>query len=144
MRIGNTIYLDHQATTPVDPRVLKEMEPYFREDFGNPHSADHLIGWRAAQAVEKAASRVAQLVGGDGDEIVFTSGATEANNMALLGVGRRAAAGKRRRILVSSIEHKCVLAVSRVLEKELEYRVEQLPVDREGFVDLEAHPKCLH
>ena len=95
MKIGNTIYLDHQATTPVDPRVLAEMTPYFSHSFGNPHSSDHCLGWESSRAVEDAAARVAHLIGADADEIIFTSGATESNNFALLGLGRRAAAGKR-------------------------------------------------
>jgi cysteine desulfurase len=137
MRIRGTIYLDHQATTPVDPRVFSAMVPYFgSERFGNPHSVDHCIGWQAAQAVEEAAGGVADLIGADADEIVFTSGATEANNLALLGFAKRASGGKRRRILVSAIEHKCVLAVSRILREQLGYDVELLPVDVAGFVDM--------
>ncbi len=138
MRIGDTIYLDHQASTPVDARVFSEMAPYFGESFGNPHSTDHVAGWRAAQAVEGAAARVAQLIRADADEIIFTSGATEANNLALLGLGRRAAGGKRRRFLVSAVEHKSVLAVSRVLRDQLGYQLDSLPVDRLGRVNLSA------
>jgi len=78
MRIGKTLYLDHHATTPLDPRVATAMCPYWRDEFANPHSADHAMGWAAAEAVEAAASKVGQLIGADGDEIVFTSGATEA------------------------------------------------------------------
>ena len=135
MRIGQTLYFDHQATTPVDERVLAEMTPFFSDSFGNAHSVDHTIGWQAAKAVEKAAIRVGRLIGADADEIVFTSGATEANNLALLGLGRRCAAGNRRRILVSSIEHKCVLAAGRALQEQLGYQLELLPVDAHGFVD---------
>jgi len=138
MKISKTIYLDHQATTPVDRHVLAEMDPYFRDSFGNPHSSDHAFGWESARAVEKAAAQVARLIGADADEITFTSGATESNNMALLGLGRRATGGERRRILVSTIEHKCVLAVSRVLQEQYGYTVEQIPVDREGFVKVSA------
>ena len=138
MKIGDTIYLDHQATTPVDRRVLAEMAPYFGESFGNPHSSDHSLGWESARAIDKAAARVAQLIGADPNEITFTSGATESNNMALLGLGRRAAGGNRRRILVSAIEHKCVLASARVLEEQYEFTVEQIPVDRRGCVELSA------
>ena len=87
MKIRNTIYLDHQATTPVDPRVLEEMTPYFCDSFGNPHSSDHCLGWESARAVEDAAARIARLIGADSDEIIFTSGATESNNIALLGLG---------------------------------------------------------
>ena len=132
-----TVYADYQATTPVDPRVLEKMAPYWNELFGNPHSSDHVVGWRSAEAVRDAASSVGELIGADPDEIVFTSGATEANNLALLGLARRAPP-ERRRILVSAIEHKCVLAVARFLEEREGFTVETIPVDGEGFVDLEA------
>jgi len=138
MKIGDTVYFDHQATTPIDSRVLAEMMPYFRDSFGNPHSSDHSLGWESARAVENAAARVARLVGVDADEIVFTSGATESNNLALLGFGRRAAGGKRRRILLSAVEHKCVLAAGRVLADQYGFTVETIPVDGEGFVELSA------
>ena len=143
MRIGDTIYLDHQATTPVDARVFATMAQYFGESFGNPHSIDHSLGWKAARAVEDAAGRVAALIGADTDEIVFTSGATEANNLALLGLGRRASGCKRRRVLMSAVEHKCVLAVGRVLHEQLGYRVESVPVDTAGFVDAVALSEML-
>jgi cysteine desulfurase len=132
-----TIYADYQATTPVDPRVVGQMEPHWREAFGNPHSNDHVIGWRAADAVKKAATSVASLVGADPDEVIFTSGATEANNLALLGLARRADSS-RRRILVSAIEHKCVLAAPRSLIEQNGFAVEFIPVDDTGLVDLDA------
>ena len=132
-----TIYADYQATTPVDPRVAEKMAPHWGEVFGNPHSNDHAIGWRAADAVRDAAASVADLIGADPDEVVFTSGATEANNLALLGVARRASSD-RRRILVSAIEHKCVLAAARSLAEREGFTVETIPVSREGFVDLGA------
>ena len=131
------VYADYQATTPVDPRVLEKMTPYWRELFGNPHSSDHVVGWRSADAVSEAASLVGSLIGGDPDEIIFTSGATEANNLALLGLARRAQS-KRRRILVSAIEHKCVLAAARSVEGREGFTVETISVDGEGFVDVEA------
>ncbi len=143
MKIGQTIYLDHQATTPLDPRVLAEMAPCHGESFGNPHSSDHSFGWQAARAIEEAAARFARFIGADPDEVFFTSGATESNNMALLGLGRRAARGDRRRILVSAIEHKCVLASVRALEEQYGYAVERIPVDRQGLVDLEAFDDML-
>ena len=136
MKIGDTLYFDHQATTPVDARVRAAMQPYFADAFGNPHSADHNLGWQAARAVEDAAARVATLIGADADEIVFTSGATESNNLALLGPGRRAAGGARHRILVSAIEHKCVLAASRALHAQCGYRIESLPVATDGRLAL--------
>ena len=130
-----TIYADYQATTPVDPRVVEQMAPLWSEGFGNPHSNDHVIGWRAAEAVGEAAESVAGLIGADPDEVVFTSGATEANNLALLGLARRAPSD-RRRILVSAIEHKCVLAAARSLAEHEGFAIETIPVDGEGFVDL--------
>lgn len=143
MKIGKTLYFDHQATTPVDARVVAAMSPYYAESFGNPHSSDHSLGWESASAVEKAVARVARLVGADADEITFTSGATESNNLALLGLGRRAAEGKRRRLLVSAIEHKCVLAAARVLQDQFGFSVELIPVDTEGFVKMSALEEML-
>ena len=135
MRISETIYLDHQATTPVDQKVLDRMLPYFRESFGNPHSADHNLGWDSSLAVEQAAAQVAALIGADPDEIIFTSGATEANNMALLGLARRVhPASRKRRFLLSDIEHKCVLAAGRVISDQLGLPVEHQLVDQEGRV----------
>ena len=134
--MNKTIYFDYQATTPLDSGVLEKMLPYFGRLFGNPHSNDHIVGWRAAQAVEESLLHVGDLIGADADEIVLTSGATESNNLALLGVGRSASNGCRKRILVSGIEHKCVLESSRKLREQLGYSIETLPVDGEGFVDL--------
>ena len=113
------------------------MVPYWNDFFGNPHSSDHVIGWRAAETVREAASSVAALIGADADEVIFTSGATEANNLALLGLARRAPQS-RRRILVSAIEHKCVLASARALADQEGFAVETIPVDGAGFVDLAA------
>ena len=124
-----TIYADYQATTRVDPRVVEKMMPYWEESFGNPHSSDHIIGWRAAEAVRESQESIATLIGADPDEIVFTSGATEANNLALFGLARRAPGG-RERILVSAIEHKCVLAAARALEAREGFVVETIPVGR--------------
>ena len=135
MIILETIYLDHQATTPVDQQVLDRMLPYFRESFGNPHSADHNLGWKSSLAVEQAAAQVAALIVADPNEIIFTSGATEANNMALLGLARRIRpASRRRRFILSEIEHKCVLGAGRVISDQLGFPVEHQPVDQEGRV----------
>lgn len=95
------IYLDHHATTPLDPRVLEEMRPYFETKFGNPHSRDHAVGWRASEAVERARRTIAETVGARAEELVFTSGATEANNTALRGVTGD--------VLTTAIEHPSVL-----------------------------------
>ena len=93
--------------------------------------------------MEDAAARVARLIGADADEITFTSGATESNNLALLGLGRRAIGGKRHRILISAIEHKSILAVGRVLQEQFGFAVEQIPVDNEGFVELSTLEEAL-
>ncbi|WP_170368872.1 cysteine desulfurase family protein [Ruegeria arenilitoris] len=138
MKIDGTIYLDHQATTPLHSSVFEAMRPYLEGGFGNPHSTEHAFGWRASQAVERAATEVASFIGGDPDEIIFTSGATEANNLALLGIARGEIAKSRHRILLSSIEHKCVLEIGRALMTEFDLTVELIPVDGEGRVDLDA------
>ena len=142
MNRPKTIYADYQATTPLDPQVLDKMAPYWGESFGNPHSSDHIVGWRAGGAVHKATESVAALIGADADEIIFTSGATEANNLALQGLARRAPDG-RDRILVSAIEHKCVLAAVRALSANQGTTVETIPVDHDGFVELDALEKLL-
>ena len=144
MRISETIYLDHQATTPVDQRVLDRMLPYFRESFGNPHSADHSLGWKSSLAVEQAVAQIAGLLGADSDEVIFTSGATEANNMALLGLARRARPeSKRRRFILSEIEHKCVLAAGRVISGQLGFPVDHFPVDKDGRILLASLENAL-
>mgnify|MGYP005841719791 CR=1 FL=1 len=132
-KIGS-IYLDCQATTPVDSRVYERMKPYFMEEFGNPHSSEHAAGWAATKVVDQAAQEVAGLIGADADEIIFCSGATEANNLAILGSARRTK--KRKRILVSSIEHKCVLMAANALKKDGFY-VESIPVHGSGEIDLD-------
>src|SRR5690606_690292 len=131
------IYLDHHATTPVDPRVLEAMLPYFTEHFGNAASRSHAFGWKADEAVEKARGQVASLIGAKAKEIVFTSGATESDNLALKGVALRALEerGKGRvHVLTSAIEHKAVLDSCRVLEKE-GVRVTVVSPEPSGLVD---------
>lgn len=139
MKINDLIYFDHQATTPVDRWVLAEMEPFWRESFGNPHSSDHVFGWQSNKAVEKSRESIAELIGGDADEVVFTSGATESNNIALLGLARGPMAKEgRRRILVSATEHKCILTIARSLEEQDDFQIDLIPADRNGLVDLEC------
>lgn len=129
------IYLDNQATTPVDPRVLDSMMPYFREKFGNPHSRSHAYGWEVEEAVEEARARVAAIVGADPKEIVFTSGATESNNLAIKGVAHFY--GDRKRHIVTVLtEHKCVLDSCRHLQQE-GFEIDYLPVRPNGLVDLD-------
>ncbi len=130
------IYLDYQATTPVDPRVVRAMSPYWEVEFGNPHSWKHAFGWRADDAVQKARQSVAAMIGADADEIVFTSGATEANNLAILGLLGHVKTA-RTRVVVSAIEHKCVLQSSRQLSR-LGYELILAPVNPSGHVDIDA------
>lgn len=131
----NPIYLDYQATTPVDPRVASAMRPYWTEDFGNPHSEGHPFGWRARQAVEFARSRVADFIGADDDEIVFVSGATESCNLALRGIAASAASGRRKHIITLGTEHAAVLETSHWLGDH-GYEVDVLPVKSDGLLDL--------
>lgn len=128
-------YLDMQATTPVDPRVLDSMLPYFHGHYGNPHSRSHVYGWDAEDATEKARKQIASLIGADSKEIFFTSGATESNNMAIKGIADFYD-GKKKHIITTQIEHKCVLASCRRLEVDKNWDVTYLPVDADGLVDL--------
>ena len=130
------IYLDYQATTPCDPRVVEAMLPYFTEKFGNPHSRNHAYGWEAEEAVELARERVAAIIGADAKEIVFTSGATESNNLAIKGVAHFYRA-KKDHIITVVTEHKCVLDSCRHLEQE-GFSVTYLPVQKNGLIDLET------
>ena len=127
------IYLDHHSTTPLDPAVLEAMMPYMTERFGNPSSLDHTYGYDASTAVEEARERVASLVGARHDEIIFTSGATESDNLALAGAARRHAGGH---IITCATEHKAVLDTVAHLEGT-GMRVTYLPVDRFGMVDVD-------
>ena len=123
------IYLDYNATTPIDPRVVEAMLPHLTEGFGNAASIDHYYGHEAQQAVEQAREQVAALIGAEASEIVFTSGATEADNIAVLGSAARA--GEECEIVVSAIEHPAVLEAAR----QLKDRVKLVPVSSEGIVD---------
>lgn len=128
------IYLDYQSTTPCDPRVVEKMVPFWTEKFGNPHSRSHFYGWEAEDAVEEARSLVAAFIGADPREVIFTSGATESNNLAIKGVARFWKAQKRH-IVTCQTEHKCVLDSCRHLEEE-GFQVTYLPVSSKGLIDL--------
>ncbi len=135
------IYMDNQATTPVDPRVLDAMLPYFRGDFGNAASRNHAFGWRAEEAVDKAREQVARLIGVNEKEIIFTSGATESNNLAIKGVAEFYQS-KGDHIVTAVTEHKAVLDPCKALERK-GVRVTYLPVGKEGVVDPDAVRKAI-
>ncbi len=128
------IYLDNQATTPVDPRVVEAMMPYFTSKFGNPHSRSHSFAWEAEEACEIARKQVADLIGAQSKEIIFTSGATEANNMAIKGIADFYG-DKRKHIITLVTEHKCVLDTCRHLERK-GFKITYLPVKPNGIIDL--------
>lgn len=135
-RPATPIYLDYQATTPTDPRVVDVMLPWFTENFGNPHSADHRHGWDAAEAVDKARDQVAAIIGAKGKEMVFTSGATESNNLAIKGAARaRRKRDGRDKVVTVATEHKCVLESANRLKEE-GFEVVILPVQADGMLDL--------
>ncbi|KAA0197035.1 Trna splicing protein [Fasciolopsis buskii] len=129
------VYFDVQATTPVDPRVLDAMLPYYVCNFGNPHSRTHAYGWLCEAAVEKARKQVADLINADPKEIIFTSGATESNNLSIKGVANFYAPRKQH-LITTQIEHKCVLDSCRFLESR-GFEVTYLPVGKNGLIDLE-------
>ncbi|MBI1353501.1 MAG: aminotransferase class V-fold PLP-dependent enzyme [Acidobacteria bacterium] len=134
------IYLDHHATTPVDPRVLEAMLPWFSESFGNPASRNHAWGWEARDAVDKARRQTAALIGANPREIVFTSGATESNNLAIKGLGWHA---RHNRMVTCQTEHKAVLDPAEWLEEELGFEVERLHVDPDGTIALDELEEAL-
>ncbi|KAG8190443.1 hypothetical protein JTE90_009280 [Oedothorax gibbosus] len=129
------LYMDLQATTPVDPRVMDAMLPYFISGYGNPHSRTHSYGWESEAAVEKARKQVADLIGADPKDIIFTSGATESNNIAIKGVAHFYGE-KKKHVITTQIEHKCVLDSCRVLETE-GFDVSYLPVQENGILSME-------
>ena len=131
------IYLDMQATTPMDPRVVDAMLPYMTGMYGNPHSRTHAYGWETEKAVEQARAHVANLIGADPKEIVFTSGATESNNMSIKGVARFfGKSGKKRHIITCQTEHKCVLDSCRHLQDD-GFDVTYLPVQSTGLISMD-------
>ena len=135
MMLKVPVYLDHNATTPMDPKVLEAMMPYFTVHFGNAASRQHPFGWEAEEAVEYAREQIAKLLGSESKEIIFTSGATEAVNLAIKGVYEMYA-GKGNHIITVATEHKAVLDTCRHLEK-LGAEVTYLPVSEEGIINIE-------
>ncbi len=132
---NNPLYLDYQATTPTDPRVVESMVPFWSEKFGNPHSRNHRFGWEAEDAVEIARGQVADIIGASPKEIIFTSGATESNNLAIKGVAKFYG-DKRNHIITCVTEHKCVLEACRALQGD-GFDVTYLHVKENGLIDLD-------
>ncbi|XVF17457.1 hypothetical protein REPUB_Repub10bG0123700 [Reevesia pubescens] len=132
---GRPLYLDMQATSPVDPRVLDSMLPFYLSRYGNPHSRTHLYGWESETAVETSRAQVASLIGASPKEIVFTSGATESNNISIKGV-MHFYKDKKRHVITTQTEHKCVLDSCRHLQQE-GFEVTYLPVGSDGLIDLD-------
>lgn len=127
------IYLDNQATTPVDKRVIEALVPHLSIQYGNPHSNDHWFGWQSKKAVDTARKCVAEFINSDPDEVIFTSGATESNNIALLGTLDFLSNSGKKRIIVSSFEHKCVLEAAKAAKKR-GFEVTFLSPNADGFV----------
>ena len=139
--MSKKIYLDYQATTPVDEKILKKMLPYFTENFGNPHSNNHNVGRLANEAVEEARKNVANLINAETSEIIFTSGATESNNLAIKSIAKNYF-DKNCQIISCKTEHKCVIESCHELEKE-GFKVIYLDVDEEGLINLQELEKLL-
>jgi cysteine desulfurase len=137
-RPNRPVYLDNQATTRCDPRVVEAMLPWFSEHYGNPHSVEHVMGTEAEAAVEDARARVAALIGANANEVIFTSGATESNNIAIKGAARFASNTERRRVVTLATEHKCVLESAADLAAE-GFEPIFLPLRPDGLLD----PKVL-
>jgi len=133
---NDPLYLDYQATTPTDPRVVEAMAPYWTSKFGNPHSRNHHYGWEAEDAVEIARGHVAALIGANPKEVIFTSGATESNNLAIKGVAKFYG-DKKNHIITCVTEHKCVLESCRALQQD-GFDVTYLPVQENGLIDLDV------
>ena len=136
------IYMDNHATTPVDPRVLEAMLPYFTEKFGNAASRNHSFGWEAEEAVDKSRNQIAALIGAKSKEIIITSGATESDNLAIKGVVEFYK-DKGNHVITCVTEHKAVLDSCRALERTGKATVTYLPVDKYGMVDPDAVRKAI-
>lgn len=144
MGVKGPIYMDLQATTPMDPKVLQTMLPYFKEKFGNPHSKTHEFGWNAENAVENARKSVAELINADPKEVIFTSGATESNNIAIKGIARylKQDMSNKPHIITSQVEHKSVIDTCRDLEEE-GFDVTYLPVNKNGSICVDDLKKAI-
>ena len=142
MKLNRPIYLDNQSTTPVDPRVLKKIIPYYNEKFGNESSQTHLYGWEARTSVEIAREQISELIGSNENEIYFTSGATESINLALKGVAY-SKKNIKNHIITFETEHKATLDVCRKLEND-GYEITYLPVNKYGQIELKKIEEAIN
>jgi cysteine desulfurase len=143
MRAGSTIYLDYMASTPVDKHVRQVMYECDQLLFANPHATQHSLGQQAAAAVEKARAKIESIIGAKEEEVIFTSGATEANNHAIASVLFDKAGSNRNTVLISAIEHKCIKNAAYFYASKLEFNVREIPVQSNGIIDLEAYKAML-
>lgn len=142
MQFGSTIYLDYQATTPLDPRVIDKMAASHELSFANPHSTQHVLGQQAAGEVDQARAEIEALIGAEQEEVIFTSGATEANNQAIASV-LMASKAQRKKLLISAIEHKCIKNAAYFYADKFGATVEEIPVLDSGLIDVEAYQSML-
>ena len=138
LTMTSLLYLDHQATTPVDKRVIDAMSPYWANNFGNPHSNTHAVGWNADKAIAKSKGQIAEAIGSESNEIIFTSGATESNNLAVYALCQLSKKyPDRKQVLVSPIEHKCVLNAASFWAEQFDLDLVTIKIDETGKIDLE-------
>ena len=138
MKEKRKIYLDYQASTPTDERVVNEMQEFYLKEFGNPHSTNHIYGWNASKAIDLSKETISEYLGMREDEVIFTSGATESNNLAIIGTCLKNKEKKRNKILISSIEHPCIIESAQFVQRYLNYKVEIITVNNEGYIDLDV------
>ena len=143
MQVGSSIYLDYQATTPLDPRVGKVMTACHTDFFANPHSTQHILGKKAADRVDQARAEIEALINADNEEVIFTSGATEANNQAIASVMFANNNAERNKILISAVEHKCIKNAAYFYGNKLGYQIEEIPVLTSGLIDIDAYQSML-
>ena len=138
MKEKRKIYLDYQASTPTDERVVNEMQEFYLKEFGNPHSTNHIYGWNASKAIDLSKKTISEYLGMREDEVIFTSGATESNNLAIIENCLKNKEKKRNKILISSIEHPCIIESAQFVQRYLNYKVEIITVNNEGYIDLDV------
>ncbi len=143
MQSGQSIYLDYQASTPLDPRVYQAMVPYQTDVFANPHSVAHILGQQSAAVVDSARVTLEQFIGAGSEEVIFTSGATESNNQAVASVLFANSNTERNTVLISEVEHKCVKNSAYFFANKLGYNVKEIPVLSSGLIDEEAYQNLL-